>query len=112
MTLQPCFLKIALAIQSLLYFHTNFRIILSSSLHGLILSDAYGIPNLWISVSNNIIGGDFKFLDYFSGVERHTNKPIKVEHNTRIEDLIEQTIKQYKPIVFNKDILLDACPFM
>lgn len=88
------------------------RIILSSSLHGLILSDAYGIPNLWISVSNNIIGGDFKFLDYFSGVERHTNKPIKVEHNTRIEDLIEQTIKQYKPIVFNKDILLDACPFM
>ena len=40
--------------------------ILSSSLHGLILSDAYGVPNMWISLSNNIIGGEFKFKDYYS----------------------------------------------
>lgn len=40
--------------------------ILSSSLHGLILSDAYGVPNKWISISNNIIGGEFKFNDYYS----------------------------------------------
>lgn len=40
--------------------------ILSSSLHGLILSDAYRVPNTWISMSNNIIGGEFKFKDYYS----------------------------------------------
>lgn len=88
------------------------KIILSSSLHGLILSDAYGIPNLWISVSNNIIGGEFKFLDYFSGVERCTTKPVKIDYNTNIDDLQAQAIEQYKPISFNKEVLLKACPFL
>ncbi len=44
----------------------NCDYILSSSLHGLILSDAYGIPNKWISILNNLIGGEFKFKDYYS----------------------------------------------
>ena len=33
------------------------EIVLSSSLHGLILSDAYGVTNVWFSTSNNIRGG-------------------------------------------------------
>lgn len=40
--------------------------ILSSSLHGLILSDAYGIRNRWIKLGNNLIGNDYKFHDYYS----------------------------------------------
>ena len=44
--------------------------ILSSSLHGLIISDAYMIPNLWIKLSDNISGGGFKFHDYFSSLDR------------------------------------------
>lgn len=40
--------------------------ILSSSLHGLICADAYNIPNRRIVLSNKVIGGDFKFLDYYS----------------------------------------------
>lgn len=88
------------------------RIIFSSSLHGLILSDAYGIPNMWISVSNNIIGGDFKYLDYFSGVGRETTNPVRIGFNTNIDDLIEQAVEQYKPITFDKEVLLKACPFL
>ncbi|MQZ32254.1 polysaccharide pyruvyl transferase family protein [Acinetobacter haemolyticus] len=41
-------------------------VILSSSLHGLIFADAMNVPNMWIKVSNNIKGGGFKFLDYYS----------------------------------------------
>ncbi|MGL6195944.1 MAG: polysaccharide pyruvyl transferase family protein [Thermoguttaceae bacterium] len=46
--------------------------ILSSSLHGLIVADAFGIPNGRLYNSDLLTGGDFKFNDYYSalGVER------------------------------------------
>jgi pyruvyltransferase len=50
--------------------------IATSSLHGIILSDAYKIPNLWVSFSNKIIGGNFKYHDYFSSVNRPKISPI------------------------------------
>lgn len=45
-------------------------IILSESLHGLILADAYGIPNTWLSFGRLHSGGNIKFFDYFSTVGR------------------------------------------
>ena len=42
------------------------RVILSSSLHGLVVADSYGIPNQWITLSSNILGGPYKFRDYYS----------------------------------------------
>lgn len=42
--------------------------IVSSSLHGLILSEAYGKPTCRFTLTDEIIGGDFKFNDYYSGV--------------------------------------------
>ncbi len=50
--------------------------IISSSLHGLITADAFGIPNVWMRVSGNIFGGDWKFLDYFSTVDRTETAPL------------------------------------
>ena len=44
--------------------------VISSSLHGLIVSDAYNIPNKWIQFDNNIKGDNTKFLDYFKSVNR------------------------------------------
>lgn len=40
--------------------------ILSSSLHGLIFADALGIPNKRVVFSDEIIGGDLKYEDYYS----------------------------------------------
>jgi hypothetical protein len=42
--------------------------IISSSLHGLIVADAYNIPNMWIKYDNKIKGDDTKFHDYFESV--------------------------------------------
>ena len=47
---------------------TSCRRIISSSLHGLIFGHAYGIPSAWISLSNRVIGGGFKFYDYYSSL--------------------------------------------
>ena len=52
------------------------RAVLSSSLHGLIVSDAYGIPNRWIYFTNEIRGDGTKFLDYFASVGRSCTRPL------------------------------------
>lgn len=40
--------------------------IASSSLHGLVFADAFRIPSVWMELSDRVIGGRFKFLDYYS----------------------------------------------
>lgn len=40
--------------------------IISSSLHGLVVADAFHIPNLHVKVTENLLGDGFKFDDYYS----------------------------------------------
>ena len=64
--------------------------ILSSSLHGLILSDAYGIPNVRIKFNELDEFDDFKFKDYYSslGENLHT---LTISGTEKLDDLIKQT---------------------
>ena len=43
--------------------------IYSQSLHGLIVADALGIPNVWIAPGPLMAGDTFKFFDYFSTLD-------------------------------------------
>lgn len=45
-------------------------VVVSSSLHGLIVAESYGVPAVWVQPSPNILGGYHKFLDYFEGTDR------------------------------------------
>ena len=51
--------------------------VLSSSLHGLIISDSLGIPNMRMLVSNKIGGGNYKFKDYYSAY--NFDLPMKID---------------------------------
>lgn len=84
--------------------------IVSSSLHGLILADAYHIPNLWIQLSNNIKEGHFKYLDYFSGVGRSDSKPYLFKGDETIDFIVDK-LRNYLTINFDNEKLLSACPF-
>lgn len=49
--------------------------IVSSSLHGLIIAEAYGKPVEWVELSNRVIGNGFKFKDYLTGTGRKPQNP-------------------------------------
>ena len=51
------------------------KIILSSSLHGLIVADSLGVPNFWLDTGSIHHNGRFKFFDYGLSVGRLLNKP-------------------------------------
>lgn len=50
--------------------------IISSSLHGLVVADALNIPNWRIRFGNNVIGGSWKFNDYFNSVQKSNRDSI------------------------------------
>lgn len=85
------------------------KYIASSSLHGIIAADAYGIPSVYIKFSEKVIGDGFKFRDYFGSVNRTETEPLKVDEKTTVDSMYEQ-FYNYK-IDIDLQELLDACPF-
>lgn len=84
--------------------------IISSSLHGLIMADAYGIPTLRFTFKNQIIGGDFKYDDYYSGVGIFSHKKIHIESPAKlnINEICEKTetkVLDYNPIELKNSLL-------
>lgn len=65
------------------------RMIFSSSLHGLVVADSYGIPNQWMTLSSNVIGGGYKFRDYYSAFGITNAEPVDL----REEWLTDQHVR-------------------
>ncbi|WP_165005470.1 polysaccharide pyruvyl transferase family protein [Enterococcus sp. ZJ1668] len=62
------------------------EVIISSSLHGLIVADAFYVPNYHIVVTDNLLGDGFKFDDYYSAYglpHRYTDVSLEgIDHLT------------------------------
>lgn len=89
-------------------------IILSSSLHGLIFSDSYQIPNKWIVLSDKLVGGSFKFTDYYSTTNNPEEGCIEIHTGADLENLILEVEKHasIKDFVFSKEELIAAFPII
>lgn len=85
--------------------------IISSSLHGLIVADAYNIPTAWVEFSDKVIGNGFKFRDYYMSINVKNPTRINLRKNKSIDnlDIIEKT--DFYNNRFLSDRLLDVCPF-
>jgi pyruvyltransferase len=89
------------------------RKIVTSSLHGLIVADTYGIPSAWLK-SKTPRGGVFKFYDYFASVNKFrraqtfdpTTSAVTVERLRKSFEFSGEAIDyDFRP-------LLDVCPFL
>ena len=61
--------------------------IISSSLHGLIAADAYGIPNYRVKISKLVHGGDFKYKDHYASVKREHYEPLQLTDTTTLDEV-------------------------
>ena len=77
---------------------------ISSSLHGLIVSDAYNIPNKWVKFNNKINGDDTKYYDYFKSVKRVDTKYINCMNYKKIPEDTYDIIKDVS-ITYDIDYL-------
>lgn len=90
--------------------------IMSSSLHGLIIAQTYGIPAVWVKFSDSLAGDNVKFFDFFqsTGIE-HAPAPELINKSVdlptikaMVNDWPQPTPEKLKSIRLD---LRASCPF-
>ncbi|WP_245583431.1 polysaccharide pyruvyl transferase family protein [Salinimicrobium terrae] len=90
--------------------------ILSTSLHGLIVAHAYGIPAVWVKMSSKIFGNDVKYFDYLESVGLEAYEAEVVDEGIS-EDKISSLFQNYPSWVSQEKLkalkagLLEVKPF-
>jgi pyruvyltransferase len=79
--------------------------IVSSSLHGLIVAEAYGVPAIWFAATDRVTGEGFKFRDYYLSTGRPPPEPIRWDGS-----LASMTRGMTDPPAIDVDPLLNAWP--
>ena len=80
----------------------------SSSLHGLIIADSYQIPSVWLKFSNKLVGGSFKFHDYFQSIGSNVKDPCVVTSDIDPEALIDSC--RLRDLDIDLELLIDNFP--
>lgn len=82
--------------------------IVSSTLHGLIIANAYEISTCWISLSDKIQGASFKYFDYYSIMDLNPIVRYTIVPNLEYHNLID-ACKLTSPTV-DLDKFWEVCP--
>lgn len=85
-------------------------LVISSSLHGLIISEAYKIPCVWAEFGEYEDDWEFKFLDFFESINKFNEHPFIFDKEYSLDDLY-LLCENWKPGTINTDIILETCPF-
>lgn len=91
------FIDIQASIETVVKEILQCEYILSSAMHGLIAADSFGIPNRRLIISNKIVGGNFKYDDYYSAFEIEQPEPIDLQKIDLLDKIsFDYTIKKEK----------------
>ena len=86
------------------------KFVVSESLHGLIVAETYGIPNVWVELIKHQDWWNFKFFDFFESINKYDEESLKLYERFDY-DTIENKVKKWHKghIAYNK--ILEAFPF-
>ena len=87
---------------------TSCDFIISSSLHGLIISETYNIPSAWVHFGQYVDGWDFKFYDFYYSIGKKYIKPIDLYSVSQLWDMYEHR-DNWKKGEINYTELIDTC---
>ena len=93
----------------LIYEITSCKFVVSSSLHGLVVAEAYGIPAVWAELADNIGGGQFKFRDYYAATGAE-GKPLDWRGGYDWHEA-GLAADEWRPPVIPRAAILACCPF-
>ena len=74
----------------------------------MIVADAFGIPNVWVTFGPGVHGDGFKFADYFASMARPFAPPLWAP-DASLEALVSAA--RPWPVPLDLDALQGACPF-
>lgn len=94
--------------------------VVSTSLHGLIVSHAYQIPALWVKISQKLSGDDIKFFDYLESVGLFNFETLNyVDRKLDLKKLDSLFLENKEFSLPKKELfskrqneLLNSCPFL
>jgi len=85
--------------------------VISSSLHGLVVADSFGVPNTWLDPAGIHASPKLKFFDYAASVERALPSPLKIEDvASHIKSLPPPDLPYGDGIERSKQALVDHFP--
>lgn len=88
------------------------KLIISESLHGLIVSESYAVPSIWVEFVPHNYGWewDFKFRDFYQSIGKYDQKCYQIYQGYSTEDILE-CAKDWEPGKIDFDSMLKAFPF-
>ena len=92
---------------------TSCNHILSTSLHGLILADAYGIPNAWL-IADTGFGKEHKFWIVSLSVRKERDPVFDITQPGLTKEFLMDRRFSFddRAIRFDADSYKDSCPFV
>lgn len=87
------------------------RLVISSSLHGLVVADAFGIPNIWLNPRGNHANSRFKFYDYANSIGRPMRQPVELRDlDAAIADYDDDELTYWPGVEATRSDILASFP--